>query len=152
MKKHLKEDFLNWKIIDSQFKRVRNLPGENFKERRKLALEKKEKKQQDRSDRVIAPIDFNPILPKISDVFAKHYRAMIFKKPELKSTFPNPPMAALRQPPNMRKILCRASLYPISRGEKFMRNSHRNAPGWKKCGKGSTTRVENLAIGFLKRI
>ena len=33
----------------------------------------------------------------------------------------------------------RASLYPISRGEKFVRNSHRNAPGWKKCGKGSTT-------------
>ena len=56
-------------------------------------------------DRVIAPIDFNPILPKIGDVFSKHYRAMILNKPELKSTFPNPPMAALRQPPNMRKIL-----------------------------------------------
>ena len=64
---------------------------------------------------------------------------MIFKKPDLKSTFPHPPMAALRQPPNMRKILCRASLYPLSRGDKFVRNSHRNAPGWKKCGRGSTT-------------
>ena len=64
---------------------------------------------------------------------------MLFKKPELKSTFPNPPMAALRQPPNMRKILCRSSLYPISRSDRFVRNSHRSAPGWKKCGKGSTT-------------
>ena len=140
----LKNDFLlprnyHSKIIDSQFKRVRNLPGENYKERRKLALEKKEKKKEEKTDRVIAPIDFNPILPKISEVFSKHYRAMLFKKPELKSTFPNPPMAALRQPPNMRKILCRSSLYPISRSDRFVRNSHRSAPGWKKCGKGSTT-------------
>ena len=59
------------KINDSQFKRVRNLPGENFKERRQLALQKKEKKKEDRSDRAIAPIDFNPILPKVSDVFSK---------------------------------------------------------------------------------
>ena len=102
---------------------------ENYKERRKLALEKKEKKKEDKPDRVIAPIDFNPVLPKISEVFSKHYRAMLFKKPELKTTFPNPPMAALRQPPNMRKILCRSSLYPISRSDRFVRNSHRSAPG-----------------------
>ena len=140
----LKRDFLlprnyHSRVIDSQFKRVKNLPGETYKERRKIALQKKEKKKEDRSDRVIAPIDFNPMLPKISDVFSKHYRAMIFRKPELKATFPNPPMAALRQPPNMRKIICRSSLYPISRSDKFVRSSHRNAPGWKKCGKGSTT-------------
>ena len=75
----LKNDFLlprnyHSKIIDSQFKRVRNLPGE--KERRKLALQKNEKKKEDRSDRVIAPIDFNPLLPKISDVFVKHYTVL----------------------------------------------------------------------------
>ena len=64
---------------------------------------------------------------------------MIFKKPELKTTFENPPMAALRQPPNLRKLLCKSSLYSIRRGDKFTRNAHRSAPGWRKCGKGSTT-------------
>ena len=48
-------------------------------------------------------------------------------------------MAALRQPPNIRKILCRAKLFPIKRSTKYVRNCHKTAPGWKKCGKGSTT-------------
>ena len=64
---------------------------------------------------------------------------MIFKKPELKSVFKDPPMAALRQPPNLKKILCRAALYQPKREDKFKRNCHKSAPGWKKCGKGSTT-------------
>ena len=48
-------------------------------------------------------------------------------------------MAALRQSPNLRKILCRSKLYPFTRAEKYSRRCHKNAPGWKKCGKGSTT-------------
>ena len=84
-------------------------------------------------------MDYNPLLPKISDVFTKHFKAMVFKKPELKETFHNPPMAALRQPPNLRRIVCRSSLYQPKRGDLFIRKSHRQAPGWKKCGKGSTT-------------
>ena len=64
---------------------------------------------------------------------------MLFKKPELKTTFDAPPMAALRQPPNLRKIICRSSLPTIKRGDRFTRNSHKSAPGWRKCGKGSTT-------------
>jgi hypothetical protein len=64
---------------------------------------------------------------------------MVFKKPELKPIFGDAPMAALRQPPNLRKLLCRSKLYPISRDDKFARRCRKNAPGWKKCGKGSTT-------------
>ena len=64
---------------------------------------------------------------------------MLFKKPELKDVFILPPMAGLRQPPNLRNLLCRSSLFQLNRGNRFLRNSHREAPGWKKCGKGSTT-------------
>jgi hypothetical protein len=64
---------------------------------------------------------------------------MIFKKPELKETFSDPPMPALRQPPSLRKILCSSKLSTVSRGDQYQRRSHRTAPGWKKCGKGSTT-------------
>ena len=77
-------------MVDAQFKRVKNLPGENYYERQKLALVKKEKVKT-KNDRVIAPLDFNPLLPKISDVLTKYYKGKIFKKPELKSTFPEPP-------------------------------------------------------------
>ena len=48
-------------------------------------------------------------------------------------------MAALRQPPNLKTILCRSKLYSVGRSEKLTRKCRKSAPGWKKCGKGSTT-------------
>ena len=48
-------------------------------------------------------------------------------------------MAALRQPSNLKKIICRSKMYPVSRAGKLSRNCHKNAPGWKKCGKGAAT-------------
>ena len=106
--------------------------------------------------------DFNPKLPKINEVFNKHFKAMLFKKPELKMTFGGPPMAALRQPPNLRKMICKSTLSTVKRSDKFTRNSHKNAPGWRKCGKGSTTccpyalppttQVTGLVTGYTLKI
>ena len=78
----LKNNFLlpinyHAKVIDSQFKRVKNLPGENYSEKRKNALKKKEIKENENKGRVIAPLDFNPSLPNLSEIFAKHFKAMI---------------------------------------------------------------------------
>ena len=139
----LKNEFLvprnyNSKVIESQFKRIRNLPGSTYTEKRILALEKKENKKEE-NKRITAPMDFNPNLPKISDVFNKHFKSMMFKKPELRSVFKEPPMASLRQPPNLRKFLCRAPLYQPKREDKFRRKCQKSSSGWKKCGKGSTT-------------
>ena len=80
------------------------------------------------------------MLPTIRKVFSKHYRAIILKKTELKSTFQNPPMAALRQPPNIRKILCWLSLYPIRRSDKFVRSSYRTAQGGKNKARAQQQR------------
>ena len=127
--------------MESQFTRVRNLPGINYQERRKHSLKKKEIKKKSTEDqlRIISPMDFNPMLPNISEVFKKHHKALLFKKPELKEVFTLPPMASLRQPPILRNFLCRSSLFQTNRGNPFQRNTHKDAPGWKKCGKGSTT-------------
>ena len=86
------------KVIDCQFKRVKNLPGENYLEKRTNALKKKEIKENEKKNRVIAPVDFNPSLPNLSEVFSKHFKAMVFRKPELKETFEHPPMPVFRQP------------------------------------------------------
>ena len=140
----LKSEFLiprkyNSKVVEAQFTRVRNLPGEDYKEKRENALKKKEKKKDLQEKRIIAPMTFNPKLPNFGKVFSKHFTSMIFKKPELKNTFNAPPMPALRQPPALRKLLCSSKLPTLARGDQFQRRSHRSAPGWKKCGKGSTT-------------
>ena len=126
------------KVIKAEFRKVRNLPGNNFTERRKKSLEKRPAKDK-KTSRLAAPFNFSPFLPKISNVLEKHFNSMIFKKLELKSVFEDPPMAALRQPPNLKKVLCRSKLYSVGRAEKLTRKCRKSAPGWKKCGKGSTT-------------
>ena len=83
-------------LINLEFDRVRWLPGDDFNERRRGALEKVEKEQKN-NDRIIAPLEFNPHLPKASEIFRKHHKAMIFKAPHLSTIFPEPPMPAYRQ-------------------------------------------------------
>ena len=60
---------------------------------------------------------------------------MIFSNPELQKVFPEPPMAALRQGPNLRKFLCRAKLPKMSQNTRLPRNAHKNSVGWRKCAK-----------------
>ena len=74
-------------------------------------------------------------MAKPADVLRKHFNAMIKKNENLKEVFPAPPMAALRQPPNLRRILCGSKLHPVKRAERVKRGTHKDAPGWKKCGK-----------------
>ena len=108
---------------------MRSLPGTTFSEKRNFALLKKSRVKN--TDRVIAPFDYNPVLPKISGVVAKHYRTMIRDNPELKKVFPEPPMVTLRQGPNLRRLLCKSSLSKQSRNP--LRATHRNTSGWKRC-------------------
>ena len=56
---------------------------------------------------------------------------MISDNPDLKKVFPQPPMASLRQGPNLRRILCKSTLSKISRNPK--RATHRNTAGWRRC-------------------
>jgi hypothetical protein len=61
-------------------KKRRKLPGISFTARRKEALRKVKRKVDD-PDRIIAPFDFNPHLPNISQVFKKHHKAMLINAP-----------------------------------------------------------------------
>jgi hypothetical protein len=121
-------------LIDCQFNRVRKLPGNTFIEKRKLVLEKQDRKKKN-EDRIIVPIDYNPHMAKPSEVFRKHFNGMVRKNGELKEIFPAPPMPALRQSKNLRRILCSSKLSPIKRLDRVRRGTHKSAPGWKKCGK-----------------
>ena len=111
--KELNENFLiprgyKQKLIDIQFERLRNLPGNNFEEKRNFSLEKKPK-ENNHEDRIIVPINFNPHMARPSMVMKKHYTAMIKKNENLKEVFPAPP--------------------------RLKRKTHKDAPGWRKCGK-----------------
>ena len=111
-------------LINLEFDRVRGLPGDDFNERRRGALEKVEKEQKN-NDRIIAPLDFNPHLPKASEIFRKHHKAMIFKAPHLSTIFPEPPMPAYRQPKNIRRLLCKSKLHPDTINQRLKRGTTR---------------------------
>ena len=87
---------------------------------------------------MIVPVDYEPRRAKVSQVLQKHHRAMIRQNPELaKQGFSKPPMAALRQGPNLRRRLCRSRLYPVSRGGAAeganTRPTKAAAAGWNRC-------------------
>jgi hypothetical protein len=147
-------------MIEAQFSRIRSLPGENFIKKRMEAINKVERLAQD-PNRTIAPIDFNPHLPKASEVFQKHHRSMLISAPHLEEMFPTPPMPAYRQPDNVRKIICKSKLYPLNRATRLKRQTHKEAPGWKRCGKpckicpftmGNTSAVVATASGYIHTI
>ena len=122
------------KLIDESFERLKEVPGDTFAEKRNEALQKKQKCDKNK-DRIVVPIDYNPHMAKPGEVLNKHYRAMIRKNEELKEVFPSNPMAGLRQPKNLRRLLCSSKMYPIKRSKRLQRNTHKDAPGWKPCRK-----------------
>ena len=110
--------------------------GCEYKEKRKEALKRKEKEPSQNENRVIAPFDYNPSLPKIDNILKKHHKALLFTNPELKNIFKNPPMVAYRQPPNIRKLLCKSSLTKMKNiSKRPTRGTHTNTAGWRKCSK-----------------
>ena len=161
----LKTDFLKPrkykdKVIKQQFDRIKALPGNSYEEKRNFALKKVDKTDKN-ADRVIMPIDYNPHMPIASTLLQKHHKTMLFSNPALKAMFSEPPMPALRQPKNIRKILCRSKLYPVTRSRKLRRQTHKDAPGWKECNnpcKACTytldkcTQLTGLASGYTPEI
>ena len=59
------------------------------------------------SKRVIMVLRYHPKLVSVSNIIKKHYTTMI-KDPILKKIFPERPMLAFAQPPNLRNMLVRA--------------------------------------------
>ena len=55
--------------------------------------------------------------------FSKHFKSMMFRKPELKETFTEPPMPAYSQATYIRKIVCQSTLPIITREDNFIRKS-----------------------------
>ena len=59
------------------------------------------------SKRVIMVLRYHPKLVSVSNIIKKHWTTMV-KDPILKKIFPEKPMLAFSQPPNLRSMLVRA--------------------------------------------
>ena len=124
----LKENYLlprdyKDRAIEEAFNRVRQISREE-------AL-KKTTKSNNKNNRIVVPLDYNPRLPNQSKVLKKHWKAMVIKNHSLKEIFPEPPMAGLRQGKNLQRLLCRARLSPPPSSRPARTTT--TAPGWRKC-------------------
>ena len=112
------------RTIDAAIDRARQIP-------RKVALRKVGKKQT--SKRPVFALTYDPRLPSITNLQAKHWRAMVAMDPYLASVFPQPPLTGFRRQKNLRDHIIRAQV-PIQP----KRYPERRKMGMRKCGKQCT--------------
>ena len=77
-------------------------------------------------------ITFDPRLPPIGNIEAKHWRSMTSKDSYLAEVFKRPPLVAFKRQKNLRQYLIRAKV-PIEQNR-----PQRLLKGMKKCGEGCT--------------
>ena len=109
------------KLIDSAIERARAIP-------RRVALRKVDNTKI--LKKPVFAVRFDPRLPSISSIQAKHWRAMVTHNQYLASCFPEPPLTAFKRPRNIKEFLIRAKVPPPPD-----RRDKREIKGMKKCGK-----------------
>ena len=109
-------------LINRALDRARLVP-------RHKALRQRVKKQET-SKRPIFALKYDPRLPSIPAIHAKHWRAMVSQDKYLNDVFPEPPLVAFRRQDNIRNVLIRSKVPPVPK-----RNSERQIKGTKKCGR-----------------
>ena len=78
--------------------------------------------------RPVFVVTYDPRLPSVSSIQAKHWRSMVNRDKYLAEVFPSPPLTAYRRQPNLRSNLVRAT---VAKGPN--RYPKRNQWGMKKC-------------------
>ena len=91
-----------------------------------VRLEILKRTNKPKTDRVVLALTYHPKLPSISNIVKKHWRTLI-RDPKAREMFPQPPMIAYKQPPNLKNKLCQARL-PTQRN-----HQKRHLMGTKPC-------------------
>ena len=112
------------RVIDSAIEKAKGIP-------RLVALRRVNKKKKYK--RPVFAITFDPRLPSLQSIGAKHWRAMTAQDQHLQEVFPDPPLIAYKRQANIRQHLIRAKVAdpPNLRPKSNIR-------GMVKCGKGCT--------------
>ena len=116
----LKREYLE-RTIDAAIDRARQIP-------RHIALRRVLKKTE--TTRPVFALTYDPRLPDIQSIQAKHWRSMVSQDPYLSEVFTQPPLTAYKRQRNIRDHLIRAK---VPSDPKL--HPQRRQRGMKKCGK-----------------
>ena len=112
-------------LVDSALAKAIKVP-------RKALL--KQNKPKDNTKRPVFATTYDPRLPSITSLQAKHWRAMVNKNKYLGQVFPSPPSTGYRRQPNIRSFIVRAA---IAKPKK--RYPERKNIGMKRCNQTDCT-------------
>jgi hypothetical protein len=112
------------RLVDSAIDRARAVP-------RKIAIRKVIRRKA--TKRPVFSVKYDPRLPSIPNIQAKHWRAMTSQDQYLAECFPEPPLTAFRRQRNIRDLLIKAKV-----PEPPKQHAQRNLKGMTKCGKSCT--------------
>ena len=90
-------------LVTRAIERAKKIP-------RKIALLKIRKKESE--NRPVFSIQYDPRLPAIQQVVAKHWRSMVTQHKYLKECFKKPPLTAFRRQTNLRNFLIKSKVAP----------------------------------------
>ena len=111
-------------LVDSAISRAKAIP------RKKAILQVKKK---DASKRPIFALKYDPRLPAIPSLMAKHWRSMKTQSKYLGQVFPQPPLTAYRRQNNIQNMIIKSK---VAEPQKL--HPKRNIKGMFKCGKACT--------------
>ena len=84
--------------------------------------------RQKTTDRPVFVIHYDPRLPNVNAIVRKHFRVMT-QDPHMKEVFPDPPLIAYRRQRNIREVLIRAKVPPVTKRPK------RELLGMRRCNR-----------------
>ena len=121
MKKLLQNREYSERTIEAAVDRARQIP-------RHVALRRVLRKKE--NTRPVFALTYDPRLPDIQSIQAKHWRSMVSQDPYLNEVLPQPPLTAYKRQRNVRDHLIRAK---VPSDPKL--HPERRQRGMKKCGK-----------------
>ena len=101
LKKYLLDRGYNDGMVDTALAKAKRVP-------RDAALKKVPIKRKNK--RPVFAVTYDPRLPSITKLQAKHWRTMVNRNQHLAEVFPSPPLTAYRRQPNLRSHLIRAKV------------------------------------------
>ena len=111
-------------LLDSAIERARQIP-------RKVAL-----RRVNRQKKTKGPIfahTYDPRLPPMAQIQARHWRTMVHKNSYLAEVFTRPPLTAHRRQPNKRNYLIRAKLPKNEKENIFIKGTQKYGKGCPAC-------------------
>ena len=135
------------RMIDAAISRAKEIPRD---EALKCAL------RQQKTNRPVFVVTFDPRLPSIPKITRKHWRSMVSQENYLANVFPEAPLVAFRRQRNIRENIIKAKVAPNT-----ITRERRMLNGMKKCGKciicsyvkeGNTIKSNNFTWKINKKV